>query len=92
MEGRTVSVSKRIDNQDKRQKNINMYTPHEMHIGEVFFPPLVVAVRLGLIAATITGKLLNKYGLSKYFFFPPIAYIALFVIYTIVFGWIIIPF
>jgi len=69
-----------------------MYIPHEIHIGEVFIPPLVVAGFLGLLAASISGKLLNKYRLSKYFFFPPLAYIALMVIYTIAFGWIIIPF
>jgi len=69
-----------------------MYMPHEIHIGEVFIPPLLIAAILGLIAAVITAKLLNKYRLSKYFFFPPLAMVGLMVLYTVLIGWIIIPF
>ncbi len=69
-----------------------MFIPHEIHIGEVFIPPMLVAGILGVIAASITAKLLNKYRLSKYFFYPPLVMVALMVIYTVLFGWIIIPF
>ncbi len=69
-----------------------MFVPHEIHIGEVFMPPLLLAGILGLIAASITAKLLNKYRLSKYFFYPPLVMVAMMVIYTILFGMIIIPF
>ena len=69
-----------------------MFIPHEIHIGEVLIPPMLIAGILGVIAASITAKLLNKYRLSKYFFYPPLAIVALMVIYTILFGWIIIPF
>lgn len=69
-----------------------MFIPHELHIGEVFIPPMLVAGILGVIAASITSKLLNKYNLSKHFFYPPLVSVALMVIYTILFGWIIIPF
>ena len=69
-----------------------MFIPHEIHMGEVYIPPLVVAGFLGLLAAAITGKLLNKYRLSKHFFFPPLAYVALMVIYTMIVGWLFIPF
>jgi len=69
-----------------------MNMPHEIHIGEVFIPPLLIAAILGLIAAIITAKLLNKYRLSKYFFYPPLVMVGLMVIYTVLIGWIIIPF
>jgi len=69
-----------------------MFVPHEIHIGEVFMPPLLLAGILGLIAASVTAKLLNKYRLSKYFFYPPLVMVAMMVIYTILFGMIIIPF
>ncbi len=69
-----------------------MFIPHEIHIGEVFLPPMLLAGILGVIAASITSKLLNKYGLSKYFFYPPLVSVALMVIYTLLFGWIFIPF
>lgn len=69
-----------------------MQIPHELHIGEVFIPPLLIAGILGIIATSITAKLLNKYRLSKYFFYPPLAMVALMVIYTVLIGWIFIPF
>lgn len=69
-----------------------MQIPHEIHIGEVFIPPLLIAGILGIIATSITAKLLNKYRLSKYFYYPPLAMVALMVIYTVLIGWIIIPF
>lgn len=69
-----------------------MNMPHEIHIGEVFIPPLLIAAILGLIAAIITAKLLNKYRLSKYFFYPPLVMVGFMVIYTVLIGWIIIPF
>lgn len=61
-------------------------------MGEVFIPPLVVAGFLAMIAASITGKLMNKYNLSKHFYFPPLAFVALMVIYTMLIGWLFIPF
>lgn len=69
-----------------------MYTPHEIHIGEIFIPPLLLAGILGVIAASITAKLLNKYHLSKHLFYPPLVTVAMMVIYTVLFGWLIIPF
>lgn len=69
-----------------------MFIAHEIHIGELLIPPMLVAGIFGIIAASITAKLLNKYRLSKYFFYPPLVFVALTVIYTITIGWIFIPF
>lgn len=69
-----------------------MLIPHELYLGEVFIPPILVAGILGIIAAAITAKLLNKYRLSKHFFYPPLVIVALIIIYTVLFGWIIVPF
>lgn len=64
--------------------------PHEFVIGEVYMPPLLVAAFLGLVAAFVTAHLLNRYRLSRYFFYPPLVFIALTVIYTIFIGTFII--
>jgi hypothetical protein len=64
--------------------------PHEFAIGEVYMPPLLVAAFLGLVAAFVTAHLLNRYRLSRYFFYPPLVFIALTVIYTIFIGTFII--
>jgi hypothetical protein len=56
--------------------------PHELYVGEVFFPPLLLDAALGLAAAWLTARLLNRFRLSRYFYHPPLVLIALAVIYT----------
>ena len=56
--------------------------PHELHIGEVFFSPILLDAALGLIAASITAGLLNRFRVSRYFYHPSLVLIALAVIYT----------
>ena len=53
-------------------------------------PPLLIASLLGTIAAMVTARLLNRYRLSKYFFYPPLVFLALMVIYTVLIGTFII--
>jgi hypothetical protein len=60
--------------------------PHEIALGGVFMPPLLVAGILGVIAAIITAQLLNRYRVSRYFYYPPLVFIALMVIYTVIIG------
>jgi len=69
-----------------------MNIPVEFNIGGVYMPPLLVASVLGVITAMIIAKLLNKYRLSKYFFYPPLVVVALVVIFAVFYGAIIIPF
>ncbi len=57
--------------------------PHEFAIGGVFMPPLLVTALLGTVSAIVTVRLLNHYRLSNYFFYPPLVFLALMVIYTI---------
>ena len=64
--------------------------PHEFAIGEVYMPPLLVAAFLGLIAAMLTARLLNRYRLTRYFFYPPLVFVALTIIYTVLIGTFII--
>jgi hypothetical protein len=66
--------------------------PHEFVIGEVYIPPLLIAAILGTIAAVATARLLNRYRLSRYFFYPPLVFVALAVIFTVLFGTVLIPF
>jgi hypothetical protein len=64
--------------------------PHELAIGGVYLPPMLVAGVLGLIATVMTTRLFNLYKLSKYFFYPPIVSLALMIIYTVFIGTFII--
>jgi hypothetical protein len=65
--------------------------PHELYVGEVFFPPLLLDAALGLAAAWLTARLLNRYRLSRYFYHPPLVLIALAVIYTGLFSIFLLP-
>ena len=67
------------------------FIPKEFTIGGVYFPPLLIAGTLGVAAAVLTAMLLNRFRLSRYFFYPPLVFLALAVIYTLVIGTFIVP-
>jgi len=64
--------------------------PSEFAIGGVYLPPLLVAGCLGVLLAYVTSVLLNRYRLSRYFFYPPLVFLALSFIYSILIGtWVV---
>ena len=65
--------------------------PHELRIGEVFFPPILLDAALGLVAATITARVLNRFRVSRYFYYPAFVLIAVTVIYTGLFSVFLFP-
>ncbi len=67
------------------------FVPSEFAVGDVFFPPLLIAGILGVAAAVLTAYLLNRYRLSRFFFYPPLVFLALAVIYTSIIGTYVIP-
>lgn len=66
--------------------------PSEFIVGGVYLPPLLVAGCLGVLLAYWTAHLLNRYRLSRYFFYPPLVFVAMAVIYTVAAGFLFIPF
>ena len=64
--------------------------PHEFVIGGVYIPPMLVAALFGIVGALATTRLLNRYRLSKYFFYPPLVSLALMILYTLFIGTFII--
>lgn len=67
------------------------YIPHEFAIGGVYFPPLLIAGILGVVAAWVTVMLLNRYRLSRFLYNPPLIFVALAIIYTGLIGTFLIP-
>jgi hypothetical protein len=67
------------------------YIPSEFTIAGVYFPPLLIASILGTLAAAVTAGLLNRYRLSEYFYYPPLVFVALAIIYTGLIGTFFIP-
>jgi hypothetical protein len=66
--------------------------PSEFTVGGVYLPPLLVAGCLGVLLAYWTAHLLNRYRLSRHFFYPPLVFAALAAIYTVAVGYLFIPF
>ena len=58
-------------------------SPHEIDLGGVYLPPVLVAAIIAFIATSVTAFLLNRFRMSRFFYNPPIVYISLMVIYTV---------
>ncbi len=69
-----------------------MNIPAEFTLGGIYMPPLLMASVMGAITALIVARLLNSYRLSKYFFYPPLVFVAMAIIFTMIYGMSIIPF
>ena len=64
--------------------------PHEFAIGGVYLPPLLIAAILGVLGSILSARLLNRYRLSRYFFYPPLVMLAMMAVYTVLIGTFII--
>jgi len=67
-----------------------MLIPHELNIGGVYLPPLLIAALLALILTVVTVLALNRYRLSRYFYKPELVFVALLTIYTILIGTLVV--
>ncbi len=68
-----------------------MRVPSEFAVGGVYVPPLLISAVLGLLLAGLTARLLNRFRLSRWFFYPPLVFVALTVIFTVIIGTFVIP-
>ena len=66
------------------------HIPSEIEILGVYFPPLFVAILAGLLCALGLARLLNWTGLSRFFWHPPLAFTALWLLSTALVGLILI--
>jgi len=64
--------------------------PSEIQLLGIYFPPLFVAIVAGLVCAIVVARLLNLTGLSRFFWHPPLANAALWLLATALIGLFII--
>ena len=57
----------------------------------MYFPPLLIATIIAIIAAWASALLLNRFRLSRFFYYPPLVFLSLAVIYTVILGTFVIP-
>lgn len=67
------------------------HIPAEVSFGWVYFPPWFFVVLFGVIGAYIMTAVLNKTGLSRYFWHPPLAFVAIAALLSAVIGLLILP-
>ena len=67
------------------------FVPREVSIYGVYLSPYLLSGILGVVLAVLTALLLNRYRLSRFFFYPPLVFLALAVIYTGLIGTFVIP-
>ncbi len=65
--------------------------PAEFEILGTYFPPILLATILGIIAMVLTTRWLARRRLLRYFAFPNLSMLALTVLYTIIIGTFLVP-
>ena len=65
--------------------------PIEFAIVGVYFPPLLIASLLGTAGAGLAALMLNRFRLSRFFYYPPLVFLALAVIFSGLIGTFVIP-
>jgi len=51
--------------------------PHEVSLGWIYLPPVLFVAAIGIAGAWIVTAILNRTGLSRYFWHPPLAALAI---------------
>ena len=60
------------------------WTPSELPIAGMLVPPSLVAGLIGFIAASIAGRILNRTRLSRFFWSPPLAFLAIWLLLSVI--------
>jgi hypothetical protein len=67
------------------------HVPREFFIGDVYLSPALVAAIIGTSLAVLTTRVLNHFRLSRFFYVPPIIFLSMAVIYTLLVGTFLVP-
>ena len=65
--------------------------PMEISIGGIYFPPIMFAILLGVLLASVFAKLLNRFNLARFIWHPPLFFLALAVVCTRIVSILVIP-
>jgi hypothetical protein len=66
--------------------------PMEISWWGVYLPPVLPAALLGLLAAWVITRILNRFDLARFVWYPPLFFLALAVICTGLVGRFLFPF
>lgn len=60
--------------------------PLEISIGGIYLPPALVVGVLGLVVAFLVAMILNRTRLSRFFWYPPLVFMGLWVLASSLIG------
>ncbi len=67
-------------------------TPAELSIGQVLLPPALLVCIYGFVVTLILAKILNRTRLTRFVWFPPLTFLALWLMMSACIGlWFIAP-
>lgn len=65
--------------------------PAAVSLGFVFVPPIFIDMLAGVLLGWLVAHILNRTGLSRYFWHPPLAFLGLVVLMSSLFGVLVLP-
>jgi hypothetical protein len=65
--------------------------PAAVSLGFFFVPPIFVDMAAGLLLAWLIARILNRTGLSRYFWHPPLAFLGLVFLMSSIVGILVLP-
>lgn len=65
--------------------------PAAVSLGFFFVPPIFLDMAAGLLLAYGIARALNRSGLSRFFWHPPLAFLGLMVLMSSLFGILVLP-
>jgi hypothetical protein len=60
--------------------------PHEISLSWLYIPPVLLVVAVGSLLAFLLTRVLNRTGLSRFFWYPPLVAIAFAAIFSALTG------
>jgi hypothetical protein len=65
--------------------------PAAVSLGFVFVPPIFIDMAVGLLLAWLVARILNRTGLSRFFWHTPLAFLGLVVLMSSLVGILVLP-
>ena len=65
--------------------------PAAVSLGFFFVPPIFIDIVVGLLLAWLVARVLNRTGLSRFLWHPPLAFLGLVVLMSSLVGILVLP-
>lgn len=65
-------------------------TPSEVQLLGIYVPPFFLVCLLGLLCTVVITQILNRTGMSRWFWHPPLAFLAMWMLASSLIGLMII--